>query len=1269
LLDISSNSISGSIPTTFGGLVNLEYLSINENILTNSIPSEFGLMVDLIAINIGYNDLNGTIPDELGNLVDLLSLTLNHNTEITGSIPSSLLNLYYMETLNFEGNMGMSGEIDESFCKLTFLVDFSIENTTMCYPSCIEIAMTDVTNSYRCPGVEDLSLCSLLTTTDIQYKMSQQLVFQTSSYETSHPYTNLDDSQSHPVLVEMPLATSYIITFNSKSYISHDLNTSDFLAICLTNVDCENNYIKKYSRNNFDQIIVHATKFYFMLKAEYQTHSIYSNAYWGFQMSVKGESVAVGWECSTHPLNYELSDLKLSNILNVSTSLVNDSTSTVNANFRYATDVCGTNPWTGVTCEYGVVTSIDLNGMSLAGSINQEFFMLHTLKSIDLSFNSFTGTLPLTIGDYLPVLEELDVSQNEFKGSLPSSLGNFKLLQELDVSQNSFTGVLPMTLNGLNETLLRLYLTNNEFEGKLTNEFCVLSEINVIKAASSSFDCYESCWDNNDNFDPGDDLNFCMPTSVPTSQPTSPTSMPTKLHVSPTVSFFVTYISLFIVFFLIIILGVMFYFRKKFMTNPDDIEREKRLKQLPVHLAISQKQSPEKILQLVQSNLNTIHDLDFDNMMAFDIALKFAQSDNNVEKSVDPKYVIPFSKVSPSCVLYSDVILELLKNSLPVQLTGDPYASLPEPDQHGYAWTSIIQINEYAKNVVDSFLKDNLKYISLLLNCKDSQGRRVIDLASSECKTVLLDHLYLFKKYELISPSFPHHISKNCIIHIAKNRRSETSKKVAIKFISDKSCFDNEVNSRKNGVFDEEFVAEIIESFDSDSSEDVKDHLFQRNFFPYCIVLTLCDQSMTNMIHSSRSAEKDWALLRNITFGLASSVNHMHSRGYIHGDIQPSNVMRLGRDIMLIDLDSSQKFNSDYNTTYKTSAYCAPELIEFDSENNIYNIFNNHTASDVLHELDVINTYENKNAKLMKVTNISDSWSLGVIFYFIFTGGHLFSQDINGDIDQDEMKNLFLFSDEFKNKKLSKIKDVLARNVVSLLLTKDNAKRPSIMRTLQHSFYTGKAASRLIGQVADFDVFISYRVRSDSCHAKILYELLIGAGVKVWWDAKCLLPGVSWEDGFADGLIRSKIFVPIISRDAINHATEPRQSFPMLTKDSVCDNVLLEYRLSLELQERGLIEKIYPLMVGDLDENDVYSNYFGSGCHPNLSRVKDVIVSSVETKVGQHLERQAYGSVMLPPSSPEEIVGSITINQGYFVQGKKDIAFRGIINDIKKMLN
>jgi hypothetical protein len=77
----------------------------------------------------------------------------------------------------------------------------------------------------------------------------------------------------------------------------------------------------------------------------------------------------------------------------------------------------------------------------------------------------------------------------------------------------------------------------------------------------------------------------------------------------------------------------------------------------------------------------------------------------------------------------------------------------------------------------------------------------------------------------------------------------------------------------------------------------------------------------------------------------------------------------------------------------------------------------------------------------------------------------------------------------------------------------------------------------MIGDTAEFDVFLSYRVNSDLETAALLYETLTRKGLKVWWDKTCLLPGVPWEVGFTDGLLKSRIFLPIFSREYVANST------------------------------------------------------------------------------------------------------------------------------------
>ena len=191
--------------------------------------------------------------------------------------------------------------------------------------------------------------------------------------------------------------------------------------------------------------------------------------------------------------------------------------------------------------------------------------------------------------------------------------------------------------------------------------------------------------------------------------------------------------------------------------------------------------------------------------------------------------------------------------------------------------------------------------------------------------------------------------------------------------------------------------------------------------------------------------------------------------------------------------------------------------------------------------------------------------------------------------------------------------------------------------------------------------------RSDSLHVQKLYNLLILEGFKVYWDKLCLEPGVDWEEGFCAGLMSSRAFVPLLSREAINHPDKEWQNFTKLTPDSKCDNVLLEHRLAVELRQLGLIEKIFPVFIGDMDAaTSEYTHYFSSGCHP--SPLPDTSVTSVEDKLRFHMENQALGTPMEPNRSVSSVVGVITACQGAFIVGPADETFAAAVNSMTRML-
>ena len=63
------------------------------------------------------------------------------------------------------------------------------------------------------------------------------------------------------------------------------------------------------------------------------------------------------------------------------------------------------------------------------------------MRNIDLSLNSLSGTIPLSLGDLLE-LQELMISNYNVSDSIPTTLSNAKNLQQLQVNTIKLSGLI-----------------------------------------------------------------------------------------------------------------------------------------------------------------------------------------------------------------------------------------------------------------------------------------------------------------------------------------------------------------------------------------------------------------------------------------------------------------------------------------------------------------------------------------------------------------------------------------------------------------------------------------------------------------------------------------------------------------------------------------------------------------------------------------------------------------------------------------------------------
>ncbi|KAF3963153.1 hypothetical protein CMV_012434 [Castanea mollissima] len=158
-VDLSKNSLFGTIPPQISNLSNLIYLNLSMNQFSGKITPEIGLLTNLKVLRLGMNKLDGSIPQEIGQLRSLNVLDLQSNY-LDGPIPPSLGNLSNLGYLCLDQN-SLSGSIPLELGNLTNLVELYINNNSLAGPLPTEIGNL---KSLKCLSLQKNNLVGSIPT-------------------------------------------------------------------------------------------------------------------------------------------------------------------------------------------------------------------------------------------------------------------------------------------------------------------------------------------------------------------------------------------------------------------------------------------------------------------------------------------------------------------------------------------------------------------------------------------------------------------------------------------------------------------------------------------------------------------------------------------------------------------------------------------------------------------------------------------------------------------------------------------------------------------------------------------------------------------------------------------------------------------------------------------------------------------------------------------------------------------------------------------------
>lgn len=354
-------------------------------------------------------------------------------------------------------------------------------------------------------------------------------------------------------------------------------------------------------------------------------------------------------------------------------------------------------------------------------------------------------------------------------------------------------------------------------------------------------------------------------------------------------------------------------------------------------------------------------------------------------------------------------------------------------------WRSILSDtgDEYVEDLT-SLLKELGPLLPKLLQSSDFDGRRCVELAPPKYRELLMRYAYFAGAFEFVTGPVCHESGSGSLICLAHLCLDDRLPLVALKFVVN----NREISLRKelSSVLDSSLVLVPCDEYfpvNGDTTPCAYDRAQSPGGgvcvvrrissgavagssliagYKYCAVLPAGDFNLRQGLAREHRLGTDQRTLKAIAMQLTEAVRHLHSHRVVHGCIHPGHFVHINGRYVLVDLQACASFGSKKpkNCPY-IAWYSPPELLPF-------------LRGD-------IGTSE------LCVSPAHDVWSLGAIFFEVFTGRPLYTPSL-----QDR-------SDEHKSRRLADIEDPDARALLALMLSDITRDRPSLDQVYSNRFF------------------------------------------------------------------------------------------------------------------------------------------------------------------------------------------------------------------------
>ncbi|KAK9221123.1 hypothetical protein WN944_009548 [Citrus x changshan-huyou] len=505
-LDLSYNSFTCQIPSSFSSLQQLRHLDISFNNFVGKIPASLGNNITQLAyLDLSSSSFSGQIPSSFSNLHQLRHLDLRYNSFV-GKIPASLgNNITQLAYLDLSDN-NFSGHIPSSFSSLQQLrhLDISFNNFVGKIPASLgnnitQLAYLDLSsNSFSGHIPSSFSNLQQLRHLSLRYNNFVGKIPDIFSNLTRLSYLDLYGNQligSIPSSIfELFNLTFVTLSFNNFSgsvelYDFAKLKNLKYLILSNISLSVSTKLTVNSSFPNlleFGLSACNISEFPDVLRTQHQLEWLDLS-----KNQIHGRIPSWMWDIGVHTLNFlHLSQNFLTSIdhlpwknldfLTLHSNLVQGSLPDLPPHMLLFS--ISNNSSTGEIpssfCNLSSIQYLDLSNNSLSGQIPQ--CLGHsTLETLDLGMNNFQGSIPQTYAKGCNMIH-LRLNGNHLEGPLPPSLINCVNSQFLDVGNNNLSGPIPEYLG--NSTLEVLDMRMNKFNGSLPQTFgksCALESLKL----------------------------------------------------------------------------------------------------------------------------------------------------------------------------------------------------------------------------------------------------------------------------------------------------------------------------------------------------------------------------------------------------------------------------------------------------------------------------------------------------------------------------------------------------------------------------------------------------------------------------------------------------------------------------------------------------------------------------------------------------------------------------------------------------------------------